>query len=47
MDFIKADTARCLDANGGNPACNQGSMAVIEGMEQDHHIKGMDIKRTM
>ena len=29
--FYKADTSRCLDANGGNPTCNQGGIAVIEG----------------
>ena len=29
--FYEADTARCLDANGGNPTCNQGGIAVIEG----------------
>ena len=27
--FYKADTARCLDANGGNPSCNQGGIAVV------------------
>ena len=27
--FYEAGTSRCLDANGGNPACNQGGMAVI------------------
>ena len=26
--FYEADTSRCLDANGGNPSCNQGGMAV-------------------
>ena len=26
--FYEADTSRCLDANGGNPVCNQGGMAV-------------------
>jgi len=25
----KADTSRTLDANGGNPACNQGGIAVV------------------
>ena len=29
--FYEADTSRCLDANGGNPTCNQGGIAVIEG----------------
>jgi DNA (cytosine-5)-methyltransferase 1 len=27
--IYEADTARTLDANGGNPACNQGGMAVV------------------
>ncbi|WP_434793885.1 hypothetical protein TPDSL_03360 [Terrisporobacter petrolearius] len=27
--FYKADTARTLDANGGNPNCNQGGIAVV------------------
>lgn len=29
--FYEADIARCLDGNGGNPTCNQGGIAVIEG----------------
>ena len=29
--FYEAETSRCLDANGGNPTCNQGGIAVIEG----------------
>ena len=29
--FYEADTSRCLDANGGNPSCNQGGIVVIEG----------------
>ena len=27
--FYEADTSRCLDANGGNPSCNQGGMAIV------------------
>lgn len=27
--FYEADTSRCLDANGGNPSCNQGGIAVV------------------
>ena len=23
--FYEAETSRCLDANGGNPTCNQGA----------------------
>lgn len=29
--IYKADTTRTLDINGGNPACQQGGMIVIEG----------------
>ena len=28
--FYKADTSRTLDLNGGNPACNQGGICVLE-----------------
>lgn len=27
--FYEAATSRCLDANGGNPSCNQGGIAVV------------------
>lgn len=27
--FYEAETSRCLDANGGNPTCNQGGMVVV------------------
>ena len=29
--FYEANTSRTLDGNGGNPSCNQGGIAVIEG----------------
>lgn len=29
----EADTSRTLDLNGGNPCCNQGGMAVVEGAD--------------
>lgn len=29
--FYEADTSRTIDGNGGNPGCNQGGIAVIEG----------------
>lgn len=29
--FYEADTSRTLDANGGNPACSQGGIVVVEG----------------
>ena len=28
--IYKADTSRTLDLNGGNPACNQGGIAIVE-----------------
>ncbi len=28
--IYKADTSRTIDANGGNPSCNQGGIAVVE-----------------
>ena len=31
--IYKADTARTLDLNGGNPACNQGGMAIVQGAD--------------
>ena len=36
--FYEAATARTLDANGGNPSCNQGGIAVVEpeGMSAFH-----------
>ena len=29
--FYEAETSRTIDGNGGNPSCNQGGMAVVEG----------------
>ena len=37
--FYKAETTRTLDANGGNPVCNQGGMAVVA-------VQGSMIGRT-
>ena len=37
--IYKADTARTLDLNGGNPACNQGGMAVVQNV-MEHKIIG-------
>ena len=31
--FYEADTSRTLDLNGGNPCCNQGGVAVVEGID--------------
>lgn len=37
----KADTSRTIDSNGGNPACNQGGIAVVES----YALKGAMIGR--
>lgn len=40
--IYEAKTVRTLDGNGGNPSCNQGGMAVIEGSgaRPSHHGNG-------
>ena len=42
--FYEAETTRTLDANGGNPTCNQGGMAVVavegNGSRPSHHGPG-------
>lgn len=44
--FYEADTARCLDGNGGNPSCNQGGIAVIEGNGSRPSHKGDGYKES-
>ena len=31
--IYEADTSRTLDGNGGNPSCNQGGIAVVQGFD--------------
>jgi DNA (cytosine-5)-methyltransferase 1 len=40
--FYIAETSRTLDGNGGNPSCNQGGIAVVEGngSRPSHHGDG-------
>jgi DNA (cytosine-5)-methyltransferase 1 len=38
--FYGADTSRTLDANGGNPSCNQGGIAVVET------VKTFDVRQS-
>ena len=35
VGIYEADTARTLDLNGGNPACNQGGIAIVEPQAVD------------
>jgi DNA (cytosine-5)-methyltransferase 1 len=44
--FYEAKTSRCLDGNGGNPTCNQGGIAVIEGNGSRPSHKGDGYKES-
>lgn len=44
--FYEADTSRTLDGNGGNPSCNQGGIAVIEGNGTRPSHKGDGYKES-
>ena len=47
--IYEADASRTLDENGGNPACNQGGMIVLEGSgtRPSHHGNGYKESDTM
>jgi len=38
--IYEADTSRTLDANGGNPSCNQGGVAIVESYSLQGSIIG-------
>lgn len=42
--IYEADTAKTLDLNGGNPACNQGGMAVV--MNENHYGEYIEADQT-
>ena len=42
--IYKAETSRTLDANGGNPSCNQGGIAVVESYAIQGSMIGRDDK---
>ena len=44
--FYEAETSRTIDANGGNPTCNQGGIAVIEGNGSRPSHKGDGYKKS-
>ena len=44
--FYEAETSRTLDANGGNPTCNQGGIAVLEGNGSRPSHKGDGYKES-
>lgn len=47
--IYEADASRTLDKNGGNPACNQGGVIVLEGSgtRPSHHGNGYKESDTM
>ena len=48
VGFYEADTARTLDANGGNPACNQGGIAVVAfAQNQRNEIRDLGEKAAV
>ncbi len=42
--IYEADTSRTLDLNGGNPACNQGGIAVVEPKLFENHSQDTRFK---
>lgn len=44
--FYEANTSRTVDCNGGNPTCNQGGIAVIEGNGTRPSHKGDGYKES-
>ncbi len=47
--IYEASTSRTIDGNGGNPACNQGGIVVLEGngSRPSHHGNGYKQSETM
>ncbi len=47
--FYETEISRCLDANGGNPSCNQGGITVVEGngRRPSHHGDGYKESEVM
>lgn len=43
----EADTSRTLDNNGGSPACNQGGMAIVEGVDLYNQTTTGEISKTL
>jgi site-specific DNA-cytosine methylase len=41
--IYEAETSKTLDLNGGNPACNQGGMAVIQGLDAYNQTSTGDV----
>jgi DNA (cytosine-5)-methyltransferase 1 len=45
--IYKADTSRTLDLNGGNPACNQGGMMIVQGIDGYNQQSTGDVSKPL
>ena len=45
--IYKADTSRTLDQMGGSPACNQGGIAIVEGVDLYNQTTTGNIAKTL
>jgi DNA (cytosine-5)-methyltransferase 1 len=45
--IYEAETSKTLDLNGGNPACNQGGMAVIQGLDAYNQTSTGDVAMSI
>lgn len=45
--IYEADTARTLDLNGGSPACNQGGMVVVQGVDAYNQCTSGDVTMSI
>jgi len=45
--IYEADTARTLDGQGGSPACNQGGMAVVMGVDGYNQSTTGEISKSL
>lgn len=45
--IYKTETSRTLDNNGGNPACNQGGVMIVEGVDVYNHTTTGDVTMSV
>ena len=47
VGFSEADTSRTLDQNGGNPACQQGGIAIVSAVDCRNLRENAEISGTL
>lgn len=45
--IYEATTSRCLDLNGGNPACNQGGVIILQRRFNDVVVNRSNVSPTL